>query len=59
MIKPIIYRDIREKETLERNLMAPIPLWKREMIAKAIADFFSSTNKVKEEKNKKAAIRDR
>ena len=55
MIKPIVYRNIEEKEALERKLMAAIPSKKRMSAAKALMNIFSRQEKkhpVFESKNK-------
>jgi len=45
MIKPIVYHNIKEKERLERELMAAIPNRKRASASKALMDIFSPQEK--------------
>jgi hypothetical protein len=40
MIKPIVYHSFEEKEILERELMAIIPIKRRRLVAKALMDIF-------------------
>lgn len=55
MIKPIVYRNIEEKELLERELMATIPAKKRELVSKALMDIFS--RRAKKSRAAKIAIK--
>jgi hypothetical protein len=41
MVKPIVYRDIREKKKLEAKLFSKIPLDKRQAISQEFIDLFS------------------
>ncbi|MFM9074272.1 MAG: hypothetical protein ACKORJ_01680 [Bacteroidota bacterium] len=54
-IKPIVYKDIREKVILEEKLMTRITNEKREIVAKAIAEFFSTDSQATSAKNSSRA----
>ena len=58
MIKPIVYHSFEEREILEREINAKIPVEKRLAISKALMDiFYRATRKPQVSRDNKLSVK--